>query len=47
MVNRPEQPPVWLRPEARRAFGTDPENYDRARPEYPERVYDLLGSRVG
>ena len=28
--------------EGRRAFGADPANYDRARPAYPERIYEIL-----
>jgi SAM-dependent methyltransferase len=31
----------------RRLFGLDPPDYDRARPPYPERVYDVLRSRCG
>src|SRR5215472_10064256 len=33
------------RDEGRRAFGADPSGYDRARPGYPPRVYDLLRDR--
>jgi SAM-dependent methyltransferase len=33
--------------EGRRAFGGDPANYDSARPQYPERVFSLLGERCG
>jgi ribosomal protein S18 acetylase RimI-like enzyme len=36
-----------MRPEARRAFGSDPENDDRARPSCPERVYELLMDPCG
>src|SRR5262249_30849451 len=35
------------RDEGRRAFGADPAGYDRARPGYPPRVYDLLRDRCG
>jgi SAM-dependent methyltransferase len=35
------------RTEGRRAFGADPAGYDRARPGYPHRVYDLLRDRCG
>jgi Methyltransferase domain len=33
--------------EGRRAFGADAANYDRARPDYPERVYEILRERCG
>lgn len=36
-----------MRTEARRAYGDDPEGYDAGRPEYPERVYELLRARCG
>ncbi|MGH9033559.1 MAG: class I SAM-dependent methyltransferase [Acidimicrobiia bacterium] len=39
------QPPGWLRAEARRVYGVDPGGYDAGRPEYPERVYELLATR--
>jgi SAM-dependent methyltransferase len=32
---------------ARHLFGTDPEGYAAGRPEYPERVYELLVNRCG
>jgi SAM-dependent methyltransferase len=35
------------RTEGRQAFGADPACYDRARPDYPPRVYDLLRERCG
>jgi SAM-dependent methyltransferase len=35
------------RREGRRVFGADPAGYDRARPDYPGRVYDLLRERCG
>jgi SAM-dependent methyltransferase len=35
------------RSEGRRAFGADPDAYNRARPGYPPRVYDILHSRCG
>ncbi len=41
------QPPEWLRTEARRTYGIDPESYETGRPEYPERVYQLLETRCG
>ena len=31
----------------RRAFGSDPAAYDRARPDYPPRVYEILRDRCG
>lgn len=33
--------------EGRRLYGQDPEIYARGRPQYPERVYDLLRARCG
>jgi trans-aconitate methyltransferase len=33
--------------EGRRAFGADPANYDSARPDYPERVFEVLRDRCG
>jgi SAM-dependent methyltransferase len=44
---RSTQPPNWLRTEARRVYGIDPQGYDAGRPEYPERVYELLQTRCG
>ena len=35
------------RAEGRRLYGTDPTTYALGRPGYPERVYELLGSRCG
>ncbi|MGH9025786.1 MAG: class I SAM-dependent methyltransferase [Acidimicrobiia bacterium] len=47
-VSQPgEQPPTWLRSDARQVFGDDPANYDAGRPHYPERAYELLISRCG
>jgi SAM-dependent methyltransferase len=34
-------------PNHRRLFGGDPGGYDRARPDYPARVYELLTARCG
>lgn len=34
-------------PDHRRLFGGDPGGYDRARPEYPARVYEILTTRCG
>src|SRR5262249_20873778 len=31
----------------RRLFGGDPAGYDEARPDYPDRVYEILTSRCG
>lgn len=39
--------PDWLRRKARVAYGDDPASYDVGRPEYPARVYELLGTRCG
>src|SRR4051794_32622751 len=35
------------RPEHRRLFGTDPAGYDAARPDYPDRVFEILTTRCG
>ena len=35
------------REEGRSAFGADPANYDRTRPPYPGRVYEILEERCG
>jgi SAM-dependent methyltransferase len=35
------------RVEGRRAFGLNPAGYDRARPEYPSELYELLRERCG
>jgi SAM-dependent methyltransferase len=34
-------------PDHRRLFGGDPGGYDRARPDYPPRVYEILTERCG
>jgi len=34
-------------PDHRRLFGGDPGGYDRARPDYPSRVYEILTERCG
>jgi SAM-dependent methyltransferase len=34
-------------PDHRRLFGGDPAGYDRARPDYPDRVYEILTTRCG
>ncbi|MCC7367772.1 MAG: class I SAM-dependent methyltransferase [Chloroflexi bacterium] len=34
-------------PDHRRLFGGDPAGYDRARPDYPSRVYEILTARCG
>ena len=34
-------------PDHRRLFGGDPGGYDRARPDYPARVYEILTARCG
>ena len=36
-----------LAPAARQLYGTDPAEYDAGRPDYPDRVYDLLVERCG
>jgi SAM-dependent methyltransferase len=39
--------PSFPASEGRRAFGSDPANYDRSRPAYTERVFDVLRERCG
>jgi SAM-dependent methyltransferase len=39
--------PSVSRREGRRVFGVDPGSFDRARLDYPERVYDILRTRCG
>ncbi len=34
-------------PDHRRLFGGDPGGYDRGRPDYPSRVYEILAARCG
>src|SRR5262249_10190409 len=34
-------------PDHRRLFGGDPAAYDRGRPDYPSRVYEILTARCG
>ena len=34
-------------PDHRRLFGLDPAGYDRARPDYPARIYEILTTRCG
>src|SRR6266540_6750627 len=34
-------------PDHRRLFGGDPGGYDRAQPDYPSRVYEILTARCG
>lgn len=36
-----------LRPEARELYGSDASGYDAGRPDYPERVYEVLVERCG
>ena len=43
MVGMSEVP----RSEGRTVFGRDPALYDRARPGYPERVFEILRDRCG
>ncbi|MGH2760769.1 MAG: class I SAM-dependent methyltransferase [Actinomycetota bacterium] len=44
---RAPAPPPSLRAEARRLYGVDPIAYEAGRPEYPERVYEVLATRCG
>lgn len=43
----PRLPKADQRLEARRVYGTDPNGYESGRPDYPERVFDLLTTRCG
>ena len=43
----PALPPAAMRAEAQRVYGEDPHGYDAGRPDYPERVFDLLVTRCG
>lgn len=36
-----------LAPAARQLYGTDPAEYDAGRPDYPDRVYEILVERCG
>ena len=36
-----------LAPAARQVYGTDPAQYDAGRPDYPDRVYEILLERCG
>lgn len=45
--HRGAPPPDWLRAEARRLYGTDPVAYEAGRPDYPQRVYEVLRDRCG
>ena len=36
-----------LAPAARQAYGTDPAEYDAGRPDYPDRIYEVLVGRCG
>lgn len=36
-----------MRAEAQRVYGEDPHGYDAGRPDYPERVFELLVTRCG
>ena len=47
MVGRAPPPPEPLRSEARRLYGLNPVAYEAGRPEYPDRVYDVLTERCG
>ncbi len=40
-------PDAALRAEARRLYGADPAGYEAGRPDYPERIYELLATRCG
>ncbi len=54
-LDRPEHPvpakppmtPAIDRTEGRHLFGADPALYHAARPEYPERIYEILAARCG
>ncbi|MDQ4019422.1 MAG: methyltransferase domain-containing protein [Actinomycetota bacterium] len=46
-MNRRALPDAALRADARRLYGADPAGYEAGRPDYPERVYELLATRCG
>jgi SAM-dependent methyltransferase len=43
----PSLPSAKQRLEARQLYGADPQGYESGRPEYPERVFDVLTTRCG
>ncbi len=47
MRKQSQAPPASLRADARRLYGADPIAYEAGRPEYPERVYEVLTHRCG
>jgi SAM-dependent methyltransferase len=46
-MHGPVLPDARLRAEARQLYGADPTGYEAGRPDYPERVYELLTTRCG
>jgi SAM-dependent methyltransferase len=46
-MHEPELPDARRRAEARQLYGADPAGYDAGRPDYPERVYELLQTQCG
>jgi SAM-dependent methyltransferase len=46
-MREPEVPGPEQRLKARQLYGADPVGYEAGRPEYPERVYQLLATRCG
>jgi SAM-dependent methyltransferase len=44
-MHQPALPDDRQRAEARRLYGADPAGYEAGRPDYPERVYELLTER--
>jgi SAM-dependent methyltransferase len=46
-MHRPDLPTAEQRAQARRLYGADPVGYEVGRPDYPERVFDVLATRCG
>jgi SAM-dependent methyltransferase len=46
-MQRPHLPTAEQRAQARRLYGADPVGYEEGRPDYPERVFDVLSRRCG
>lgn len=47
VMKRHALPDADLRAEARHLYGADPAGYEAGRPDYPERVYEVLATRCG
>ena len=46
-MQRPLLPTAEQRSQSRRLYGADPVGYEEGRPDYPERVFDVLATRCG